>query len=88
MRIRGSRLLQGWHEANRLELVWLAKAESTEEHLCDDEHGVRELQTIKRQPESASWRQELADKPKVDHSNLKPKSVTVVDSSKLLVVLR
>ena len=50
MRIRGSRLLQGWHEANRLELVWLAKAESTEEHLCDDEHGVRELQRSNDSP--------------------------------------
>ena len=31
-RILGSRLLQGWLEANRLELVWLAMTENTEEN--------------------------------------------------------
>ena len=86
-RIPGSRLLQGWHEANRLELVWLA-TENTEELLCDDEHGVCEPKTIKRQPESARWRQELVDKLFIGYSNLKPKSATVVDSSKQLEVLR
>ena len=78
----------GWLEANRLEQVWLAKTENTEEQLWDYEHGVRELQTIKRLPESARWRQELADKLKIDYPNLKPKSATVVDSGKQLVVLR
>ena len=33
---------------------------------------------IKRQPESARWRQEPVDKLKIDPSNIKPKSATVV----------
>ena len=51
-RVLGSRLLRGWYEVKWLELVWLGKSENTEEHQCGDEHGVREFQTIKRQPES------------------------------------
>ena len=59
---------------NWLELAWLGEAENTEEHLGDDEHGVRELQTIKRQPEAGRWGQELVDKLTIEPSNLKPKS--------------
>ena len=60
--VLGSRLLRGYYEVKWLELVWLGKSENTEEHKCGDEHGVRELQTIKRQPESVRWRKEFVDK--------------------------
>ena len=48
--ILGSRPLRGWYEVNWLELVWLGKTDNTEKHLCDDEHGVRELHTINDSP--------------------------------------
>ena len=61
-RVPGTRLLGGMFEVNWLELVWLGKTESTEEHMCGDERVVRKFQTIRRQPESARWRREHVDK--------------------------
>ena len=66
----------------------MGKTENTEEHLCGDEHGVREFQTIKRQPESVRWRKEFVDKLTVEPFNPKPKSGTVFDSGDLPVDLR
>ena len=84
----GSRLLRGWYEVKWLELVWFGKSENTEEHQCGDEQGVREFQTIKRQPESVRWRKEFVDKLTVEPFNPKPKSAAVFDSGKLPVDLR
>ena len=73
-RVPGSRLTRGKFEVNWLELVWLGKTESSDEHLCGDEHGVRKFRTIRRQPESARWRREDVDKLVGDPFN--PKGVT------------
>ena len=41
-----------------------SETENNAEHLCGNEHGASESQTIMRQPEPARWRKELIDKPK------------------------
>ena len=46
-RVPRTRLLRGKFEVNGLELFWLGKTENTEEHLCGDEHGVRQFRTIR-----------------------------------------
>ena len=87
-RVPGTRLLPGQYEVNWLELIWLGKTENTEEHLCGDEDGVRKFRTTRRQPESARWRRQLVDRLTGDPFNPKPKSATVVDTSKLPVDLQ
>ena len=72
-RVPGSRLIRGKFEVNWLELVWVGKTDSSDEHLCGDEHGVRKFRAIRRQPESARWRREMCDKLIGDPWEPKPK---------------
>ena len=87
-RVPGTRLLRGKNEVNWLELVWLGKTESTQKHLCGDEHGVRKFRTNRRQHESARWRRELVDRLTGEPFNPKPHSATVMDGGKLPVDLQ
>ena len=50
--------------------------------------GYASSKTIKRQPKSARWGQELVDKLTIEPSNHKPKSATVVNSDKQPVDLQ
>ena len=78
-RVPGTRLPRGKFEVNWLELVWLDKTESSDEHLCGDEHLVRKFRTIRRQLETARWRGEDVDKLFGDHFNPKPKCLVATN---------
>ena len=56
---------------NWLELVWLERTENTEEHPCGDEHGVLKFWTIRREPESVTWRRVYVDQLAGDPFNPK-----------------
>ena len=71
----GTRLFRGGLEVNWLEHVWLGKRENSDEHLCVDEHGVRNFRTFGRQPETARFRRTDASP-----FNPKPKGTTSLTS--------
>ena len=56
-RVPGTMLLRGKFVGNWLELVRLGKTENSDEHLCGDDHGARAFRTVRRQRETARWRE-------------------------------
>ena len=73
-----TRLLRGKFEVNWLELAWLGKTQTSDEHLCGDDNGVRKVQTTRRQQETARWRREDVDQLVGDPFNPKPDSSMAV----------